>query len=239
MQPRPPRRNSRRPKRPTRCSPTAQKRAAYDQYGHAGVDPNMRGGMGGAEGLWRLCRSLWRHLWRHVRRSARRRGAGGRQVYRGNDLSLRHGNHAGRSSHAARMRRSASRSWDSCDTCHGSGAKPGTSAKTCGTCQGYWHGADAPGLLQRAANLPALPRHGQDHSRALHQLPRPGQDQEAEDAGSEDSRGHRRRHAHPLAPATASQAPTAAHRATCTSKSASRSTTSSSAMAMTCTARCP
>ena len=29
----------------------AHKRAAYDQYGHAGVDPNMRGGMGGAEGF--------------------------------------------------------------------------------------------------------------------------------------------------------------------------------------------
>jgi len=28
----------------------AQKRAAYDQYGHAGVDPNMRGGPG-AEGF--------------------------------------------------------------------------------------------------------------------------------------------------------------------------------------------
>jgi molecular chaperone DnaJ len=51
------------------------------------------------------------------------------------------------------------------------------------------HGADAPGLLQRAADLPALPRHGQDHSRALHHLPRPGQDQEAEDAGGEDSAG--------------------------------------------------
>src|SRR4051812_32153904 len=28
----------------------AQKRAAYDQFGHAGVDPNMRGGFGGAPG---------------------------------------------------------------------------------------------------------------------------------------------------------------------------------------------
>ena len=30
----------------------ADKRAAYDRFGHAGVDPNMRGGMGGgAEGF--------------------------------------------------------------------------------------------------------------------------------------------------------------------------------------------
>ena len=29
----------------------ASKRAAYDQYGHAGVDPNMRGPGGGAEGF--------------------------------------------------------------------------------------------------------------------------------------------------------------------------------------------
>ena len=28
-----------------------QKKAAYDQYGHAGVDPNMRGGAGGPEGF--------------------------------------------------------------------------------------------------------------------------------------------------------------------------------------------
>jgi molecular chaperone DnaJ len=28
-----------------------QKKAAYDQYGHAGVDPNLRGGAAGAEGF--------------------------------------------------------------------------------------------------------------------------------------------------------------------------------------------
>src|SRR6059058_480869 len=30
---------------------SADKRAAYDQFGHAGVDPNMRGGGPGAEGF--------------------------------------------------------------------------------------------------------------------------------------------------------------------------------------------
>jgi molecular chaperone DnaJ len=57
--------------------------------------------------------------------------------------------------------------------------------------------ADAPGLLQRAADLPALPRHGKIIPEPC-TLPRPGQDQEAEDAGGEDPGRHRRRHAHPL-----------------------------------------
>jgi molecular chaperone DnaJ len=32
-----------------------QKRAAYDQHGHAGVDPNMRGP---GEGLWRFAEAF-------------------------------------------------------------------------------------------------------------------------------------------------------------------------------------
>jgi molecular chaperone DnaJ len=51
-----------------------QKRAAYDQHGHAGVDPNMRGGPG-ARRLRRLCRGLWRHLRRHLRGRAGRGAA--------------------------------------------------------------------------------------------------------------------------------------------------------------------
>jgi hypothetical protein len=55
-----------------------------------------------------------------------------------------------------------------------------------------------PGLLQHPADLPDVPRQRQDHPRALHHLPWRRQDQEAEDAGGEDSRRHQRRHAHPL-----------------------------------------
>ena len=60
-----------------------QKRAAYDQYGHAGVDPNMRGG---AEGFAGGFADAFGDIFGDIFGQARR-GAGGRQVYRGNDLS--------------------------------------------------------------------------------------------------------------------------------------------------------
>jgi molecular chaperone DnaJ len=63
-----------------------------------------------------------------------RRG-GGQQVYRGADLSYAMEITL---EEAARGKDSQIRipSWDECDTCHGSGAKPGTSAKTCSSCNG-------------------------------------------------------------------------------------------------------
>ena len=65
-----------------------------------------------------------------------RRGGGGRQVYRGNDLSYAMDITL---EEAAAGKESEIRipSYDECDTCHGTGAKPGTSPKTCGTCQGH------------------------------------------------------------------------------------------------------
>lgn len=112
----------------------AQKRAAYDQYGHAGVDPNMRGGMGGEGygGFAEAFGDIFGDMFSQGRGGA---GRGGRQVYRGNDLS-----YAMEISleEAAKGKDAQIRipSWDSCDTCHGSGAKPGTQPKTCTTCNG-------------------------------------------------------------------------------------------------------
>lgn len=112
-----------------------QKRAAYDQYGHAGVDPNMRGGPGGAEGFGGFGDAfgdIFGDIFGGQRGGGQR---GGRQVYRGNDLSYAMEITL---EEAAAGKDSQIRipSWDECDTCHGSGAKPGTSAKTCNTCQG-------------------------------------------------------------------------------------------------------
>ena len=64
-----------------------------------------------------------------------RRGAGGRQVYRGNDLSYAMEITL---EDAANGKNAELRipSWENCDTCSGTGAKPGTSVKTCDTCHG-------------------------------------------------------------------------------------------------------
>src|SRR6187549_3068183 len=64
----------------------AEKRAAYDQFGHAGVDPNMRGGPG-AEGFGGFAEAFG-DIFGDVFGGARggRQGSG-RQVFRGSDLS--------------------------------------------------------------------------------------------------------------------------------------------------------
>ncbi|MBQ0132900.1 MAG: molecular chaperone DnaJ [Comamonas sp.] len=112
----------------------SQKRGAYDQYGHAGVDPNMRGGMGGGDmggGFAEAFGDIFGDMFGGQRGGQR----GGRQVYRGSDLSY---SMEVTLEEAAKGKDAQIRipSWDSCDTCHGSGAKPGTSPKTCGTCGG-------------------------------------------------------------------------------------------------------
>jgi molecular chaperone DnaJ len=118
----------------------SQKRAAYDQYGHAGVDPNMaaggfRGGPGpeGFGGFAEAFGDIFGDIFGGG--AAGRRGAGGQQVYRGADLSYAMEISLEEAAHGKDTQIRIP-SWDSCETCHGSGAKPGTSAKTCSTCGG-------------------------------------------------------------------------------------------------------
>ena len=112
----------------------AQKRAAYDQYGHAGVDPSMRGGMGDG-GFSGGFAEAFGDIFGDMFGQGRGRGAGGRQVYRGSDLSYAMEITL---EEAARGKDAQIRipSWDNCTTCHGSGAKPGTSPIRCHTCNG-------------------------------------------------------------------------------------------------------
>ena len=109
----------------------AQKKAAYDQFGHAGV--NGQGGMGGGGfegGFGDIFGDVFGDIFGGGgggrRRSSVRRGADLRYNL---DLSLEE---------AVRGCEKTLKvpTYVSCETCDGSGAKPGTSAKTCGTCGG-------------------------------------------------------------------------------------------------------
>lgn len=112
----------------------AKKRAAYDQFGHAGVDPNMGAGRGGPgpEGFGGFAEAFG-DIFGDIFGAGGRRG--GQQVYRGSDLSY---TMEITLEEAARGKETHIRipSWETCGTCHGSGAKPGTTPKTCSTCQG-------------------------------------------------------------------------------------------------------
>ena len=108
-----------------------QKRAAYDQYGHAGVDPNR--GMGGGEGFGGFAESFG-DIFGEMFGGGGRRG-GGPQVYRGNDLSYAMDITLEEAANGKNAQIKIP-SWDACNTCDGSGAKPGTQAKTCSTCNG-------------------------------------------------------------------------------------------------------
>jgi len=104
----------------------ANKRAAYDQYGHAGVDPSAAAGagMGGfADAFGDIFGDIFG-------------GGGGRSnVYRGADLRY---NLEIVLEDAARGTETKIRipTLEECATCHGSGAKPGTQPVKCTTCDG-------------------------------------------------------------------------------------------------------
>jgi molecular chaperone DnaJ len=115
-----------------------QKREAYDRFGHAGVDPNagFGGGPGGFGAGAGGFADVFGDIFGDIFGGARQGGGGGRAgVYRGADL--RYAMEV-TLEQAARGYTTEIRvpSWESCDTCSGTGAKPGTKPKTCGTCNG-------------------------------------------------------------------------------------------------------
>jgi molecular chaperone DnaJ len=111
----------------------ANKRAAYDQFGHAGVDPNMAGRGGGPEGYGGFAEAFG-DIFGDIFGGGGRRG-GGQQVYRGNDLSYAMEITLEEAS-AGKETQIRIPTWDTCETCHGSGAKPGTTPKPCPSCNG-------------------------------------------------------------------------------------------------------
>ncbi len=111
----------------------AQKRAAYDQFGHAGVDPSMgAGGPGGFGGNANFS-DIFGDVFGDIFGGGR---GGGSRVNRGSDLryNLQLSLEDAVAGTTVKIRVPT---LVKCDSCHGSGAKKGTSPKTCETCGGH------------------------------------------------------------------------------------------------------
>ena len=110
-----------------------QKREAYDRYGHAGVDPNMGGRSADASDF----ADAFGNIFGDIFGGGGARGrSGGPQVYRGADLRYNLEITLEQAAHGFDTTIRVP-SWDTCDPCHGSGAKPGTEPVTCPTCGGH------------------------------------------------------------------------------------------------------
>ena len=119
----------------------SQKRAAYDQYGHAGVDPQagMGGGFGGGAGMGGFADAfggIFDEIFGGRGGGGGGGGGGGRSnIYRGADLRY---NLEITLEQAAKGTETKIRipTMEVCEPCKGSGAKAGTQPKTCPTCNG-------------------------------------------------------------------------------------------------------
>ena len=109
----------------------AQKRAVYDQFGHEGVNSSMGAGSG-AGGFGDIFDSVFGDIFG----GAAHGGHSGQRVYRGSDLAydLEMTLEEAVAGNTVQIRVPTH---VKCDTCNGSGAKKGTIAATCSTCQGH------------------------------------------------------------------------------------------------------
>ena len=131
-----------------------QKRAAYDQYGHAGVDPNMRPRPGGRRAS---AASPRRSATSSATSSAARRPAPRRRRQAGLSRQrpqLRDGDHARGSRHRQGHADPHPELGELRDL-QGQRRQARHQPKTCTDLQRRRHGAHAPGLLQHPADLPA------------------------------------------------------------------------------------
>lgn len=127
----------------------AQKRAAYDQFGHAGVGgggPGFGGGFGGFGGLGDIFNDIFGDSFG--------RGFGGGQSYRGADLRYNLDLSLEEAALGTDVKIQVPSS-ERCDVCEGSGAKPGTKPETCVTCGGMGQVRASQGFFSVTRNCPS------------------------------------------------------------------------------------
>ena len=112
----------------------SRKRAAYDQFGHAGVDPSMGGYGPAGAGAGASFSDIFGDVFGDIFGGGRT-GRGGQRVYRGSDLryNLELSLEDAVAGTTVKIRIPTR---VSCVACNGSGAKKGSSPGTCTTCGG-------------------------------------------------------------------------------------------------------
>ncbi|MBA4791640.1 MAG: molecular chaperone DnaJ [Pseudomonadota bacterium] len=140
-----------------------QKRAAYDRFGHAAFENGMGGGGGPGFGadFASTFADIFDDLFGGQMGGGRGRGAGGAQGGRGRGSDLRYNMeitleeaYAGK---AAEIRIPTS---IVCESCSGTGAKPGTQPKVCRTCGGAGKIRHAQGFFTLERTCPACQGRG-------------------------------------------------------------------------------
>jgi molecular chaperone DnaJ len=127
------------------------KRPAYDQFGHAGVDPSAAAGAGAGFGQGQTgFGDIFSDIFGEIFGSQR----GGRSnVYRGADLRYNLEIALEQAAHGFETKIRIP-TLAECATCHGSGAKPGTQPQTCATCRGAGQVRVSQGPFSMAQTCP-------------------------------------------------------------------------------------
>ena len=130
-----------------------KKRAAYDQFGHAGVDPSRGGGSGGFGGFGDVFEDIFENIFSSGRGPGRQsQGQRGSDLQFNIQLTLEEAA-SGKEIEIAVPRHGA------CTTCEGSGAKKGTRPKSCETCNGIGQVRIQQGFFSIQQTCPSC--HGQ------------------------------------------------------------------------------
>src|SRR4029077_18573241 len=128
----------------------AHKRAAYDQYGHAGVEAASRGGGRGGFGAESFS-DIFGDVFGEIFGGARRGGRS--QVFRGGDLRYELALDLSAAVFGHQVEIDVTRLAE-CETCHGSGAAKGSSPSTCDTCGGVGQVRVSQGFFQLQQTCP-------------------------------------------------------------------------------------
>jgi len=134
----------------------AHKRAAYDQYGHAGVEAAGRGRAGGfgADAFSDIFGDVFGDIF-----GAARRGESRSQQFRGADLRFELELDLDQAVFGYAAEIEVPR-LSECETCHGSGSAKGSSAAACDTCGGSGQIRISQGFFQLQQTCPRCRGHG-------------------------------------------------------------------------------